>query len=288
MILKTAGRPEWLDKKIDFKKCKELDSLFNKLRLNTVCREAFCPNISECFNEGVATFLILGKRCTRGCSFCAVRKGSGQDVDPEEPEKIAEAVRTLKLRHVVITSVTRDDLEDGGASAFINTIKKIKDIREDIAVEVLVPDFKGDIESVRKIIDANPDIFAHNLETVPRIYPEARQGADYKRSLNVLRAAKEFDGSSYTKSGIMLGLGETGEEALEVLRDLREAQCDFLSIGQYLSPTTRHFSVKEYVAPEKFTFYKREAEELGFLSVESAPYVRSSYLAHRYIKNRYR
>lgn len=283
MNLKKMRRPEWLKKSIDFKRCRELDSLFIDLGLKTVCREAFCPNMSECFSEGVATFLILGNKCTRGCSFCAVGKGVPEPPDPGEPRRIAEAVLRLGLKHVVITSVTRDDLPDGGATAFIDNIHTLRKAKRDINIEVLTPDFKGNIDSVKKIINARPDIFAHNIETVQGLYSTVRRGSDYKISLAVLEAAKKIGGEIYTKSGIMLGLGETEGEVLSVFRDLNNIGCDFLSIGQYLSPGPGHHPVKEYIRPEKFAYYKEEAESAGFRFVESSPYTRSSYMAHKYL-----
>lgn len=280
----TQRKPSWLNKKVDFRKCRDLNILFKDLNLNTICQQAKCPNISECFSQGVASFLILGNICSRNCRFCAVDKGVPQDVDLTEPKRVAEAVRILGLRHVVITSVTRDDLADGGASMFVDTVVEIGETDKNIAVEVLVPDFKGKIESIQKVIDAKPDIFAHNLETVPRLYAEVRKGANYLRSLKVLESAKKLNKNIYTKSGIMLGLGENKQEVLDLFDDLRKAECDFLSIGQYLAPSFKHFKVREYIKPEKFLFYKNKARELGFSHIESGPYVRSSYLAHRYIK----
>ncbi len=285
MRSKTVERPEWLNKRIDFKKTRELEGLFKRLRLNTVCREAFCPNIAECFEQGVATFLILGNTCTRGCVFCAVKKGAPTTLDREEPRRVRDAVKILGLKHVVITSVTRDDLRDGGAGPFAETIEEIKKIGENITIEALVPDFKGEIDPLRAVITARPDILAHNVETVPRIYVEVRKGADYRCSLALLMKVKELKGEIYTKSGLMLGLGEEEGEVLSVMRDLREARCDFLSIGQYLAPTPDHIQVKEYIEPGRFAFYKEEARRMGFLSVQSGPYVRSSYLADRYIES---
>lgn len=282
MALGISKRPAWLNKRIDFNKCQDLNRLFDGLSLNTVCREAFCPNISECFSRGTATFLILGKRCTRGCSFCAVQSGDPDRPDPDEPDRVAEAVRKLGLRHVVITSVTRDDLADGGASVFSRTIRAIRDIGSGVAIEVLVPDFNGDREAIRGVLSSGPDIFGHNVETVPRLYGEVRNGADYERSLEVLRAAKEIAPDTKTKSGIMLGLGERRDEVLDVMRDLRRVDCDFLSIGQYLSPSPEHTPVKEYIPPEEFQHYRDAALDLGFTHVESTPYTRSSYLAGRY------
>jgi lipoyl synthase len=281
-----ARKPAWLNKKIDLRKCEALNRILKEFELNTVCQEAKCPNMSECFFEGVATFLILGKICTRGCKFCAVDKGAPKKPDPGEPARIAKAVKTLNLKHVVITSVTRDDLKDGGAGTFYDTIKAINKMDKNIKIEVLVPDFKGNIESIRKVVSAGPDIFAHNVETVPSLYDKVRKGADYKLSLEVLKAATVIGGHVYTKSGLMLGLGEKEEDILNVFSDLRRAGCDFLSIGQYLSPSLKHVIVDEYIPPEKFGYYKRKAEEAGFLYVESGSYVRSSYLASKYLTSK--
>jgi len=278
-------KPKWLDKKISLGQYKGLSSLLESLNLDTVCQQARCPNMGECFYNGVATFLILGKICTRSCSFCAVTKAKPGAIDYDQPRRIAQAVSRLGLRHVVITSVTRDDLSDAGAEIFTRTISCIKELGQDINIEVLVPDFKANIESIKKVIDAGPDIFGHNLETVDRLYKQIRPDTDYKRSLAVLDAAKKINPDIYTKSGLLLGLGETESEVLDVLSDLRSIACDFLSLGQYLAPSKRHFPVKEYISPHKFKWYKEKAHKLGFLHAECAPYVRSSYLAAQYISS---
>ncbi|MCP4650825.1 MAG: lipoyl synthase [PVC group bacterium] len=278
----SRKKPAWLNKKINLKDCQKLHGLFKDLELNTICREAMCPNISECFSCGVATFLILGNTCTRKCKFCNVKKGMPQEIDQTEPSRVAQAVKKLGLKHVVVTSVTRDDLTDGGAGVFAQTIQTIHKL-ESAAVEVLVPDFKGELASIETVLKAKPEIFAHNLETVPRLYEDVRKGADYQRSLDVLRIAKQIAPEIYTKSGIMLGIGETEEEVIAVLADLRETGCDFLSIGQYLAPSHSHFPVKEFIKPEQFKIYQDKAYEIGFWHVESGPYVRSSYMASRYI-----
>lgn len=277
-------KPAWLDKKIDFKKCENLNVLLKKHGLNTVCKAAKCPNMSECFSKGVATFLILGNVCTRNCDFCAISKGAPETVDLSEPLRVAQAVKALSLGHVVITSVTRDDLCDGGSGLFADTIDEIRKLNQDTTIEVLVPDFRGNKKSLKEIVDRKPHIFAHNLETVPRLYRNVRKKADYSLSLEVLKAAKDLNETIRTKSGIMVGLGEKIEEVLKTLADIRMAGCDFLSIGQYLAPSFRQSPVKEYVEPEKFEYYKKEAMKLGFVHVESAAYVRSSYMASRYIK----
>jgi len=277
-------KPEWLNKKIDLKTCNTLRRLLRDLKLHTICEEAFCPNISECFSKGTATFLILGNICTRNCAFCGVRKGKPSGVDEEEPERVAEAVKRLNLRYAVITSVTRDDLDDGGAEQFVNTILKIREKSEKTKIEVLIPDFGGNEKSVEKIVEAKPDVIGHNIETVPRLYPVIRPKANYSVSLNILKMVKKMDSSIYTKSGLILGFGEKEEEVIDVLKSLREVNCDFLSLGQYLPPRINSYPVKEYIHPDKFDYYKNIALSSGFLHVESGPYVRSSYLAEQYLK----
>lgn len=283
-MIVDAKKPQWLNKKINFGECLRVKALLSDLEIHTVCQEAGCPNIGECFAKSEATFLILGKICTRSCSFCGVQKGKPLAVDPLEPQRIAQAASRLNLKHVVITSVTRDDLSDGGAESFIATISAIREKKPNAVIEVLIPDFRLNKPALQSLVAAKPDIIAHNIETVPRLYVAARQGASYIRSIEVLNSIKEFDKLIYTKSGIMLGLGEEEREVLEVFSDLRKVSCDFLSIGQYLPPGINHFPVKEYVRPEKFEYYKLKALELGFTYVASAPYVRSSYLASEYIK----
>jgi len=260
-----------------------MKAMLRDLSLNTVCEGAACPNISECFNKGTATFMILGNNCTRNCRFCNIDNGRPSIVDDKEPDNIAEAVVRLGLKHVVITSVTRDDLSDGGSTQFANTIKAIRTQNKNVKIEVLIPDFNGSLSSLKTVLDASPDILNHNLETVSRIYSEVRPQGDFFQSLDVLRAAKKIAKTRiYTKSGLMVGLGETEEEVVSVMLDLKLADCDFLSIGQYLSPSKEHYPVKEYIEPKIFDYYKDKAMELGFLSVASAPYVRSSYLADEY------
>ncbi len=276
-------KPDWLKKKINLQETRKLHELFGALKLHTVCKEALCPNIGECFSKKVATFLIMGNSCTRSCNFCAVKSGVPEKIDLGEPQRVAEAVKKLGLKHVVITSVTRDDLKDGGAGIFAETILALKAVDGDLKVEVLVPDFKANVYSIKRVVQSAPDIFAHNLETVPSLYSKVRQGAQYKRSLDVLIKAKNFNRNIYTKSGIMLGLGETEAEVLDVLSDLRRAGCDFLSIGQYLAPSKNHFPVMEFIHPDKFSYYKNKAREFGFLHTQSGPYVRSSYVAHEYL-----
>lgn len=254
------------------------------MNLHTVCEEAHCPNVGECWGGGTATFMLMGDTCTRGCRFCAVNTGNPRGVlDPLEPMKIAKAIGELKLTYVVITSVDRDDLPDGGSAHFAATIRAVKTIRPETLVEVLIPDFQGDEPSVQKIIDAKPDVIAHNVETVRRLTPHVRdRRATYDQSLGVHRFLKSKNPRQYTKSSIMLGLGETDDELEETFRDLREAGVDVLTLGQYLRPSTWHLPVKEYVTPERFAAFKSTAEAQGFLYVASGPLVRSSYRAGEY------
>ncbi|MFQ6058966.1 MAG: lipoyl synthase, partial [Anaerolineae bacterium] len=254
-----------------------LDALLADLGLHTVCQEALCPNIGDCWRSGTATFMILGDICTRHCRFCAVRAGRPLPPDPGEPERVAEAAARLGLQHVVITSVARDDLPDGGASHFAATIKALRRHCPGALVEVLVPDFGGSLAALQVVIAAGPDILNHNLETVPRLYRRVQPRAAYQRSLGLLAWAK--DAGLTTKSGLMLGLGETRAEVLETMRHLRRARCDILTLGQYLQPSPRHLDVVEYITPEEFDWYREVGEEMGFLAVASAPLVRSSYQA---------
>lgn len=274
-------KPEWLRKKVNSGSQAEMRRLLGELRLNTVCQQALCPNISECFACGQATFLILGSICTRQCSFCNVEKRTPGVVDQEEPSRVAAAVQRLGLRHVVITSPTRDDLPDGGAGLYRDTITAIRGTAPGCRVELLVPDLQGSREALATIISAAPDILGHNLETVPRLY-HIRQGADYRRSLQLLARCRELCPSIAVKSGVMVGLGETEGELAGLFRDLREVGCSFLSIGQYLAPSRHHYPVQEYVSPEQFERLRGLALACGFLHVESGPYVRSSYHAALY------
>lgn len=279
--MKIQRKPEWLRKKANPGDQGEMRQLLGELRLNTVCQQALCPNISECFACGQATFLILGKNCTRLCSFCNVEKSAPQPVDTGEPARVAEAVRRLKLSHVVITSPTRDDLPDGGAAQYAATVAAIRSLSPATRIELLIPDFQGSAPSLETVAMSRPDIIGHNVETVPRLY-QIRSGADYARSLEVLRICAGLAPDIRTKSGIMLGMGETGDEVLQVLSDLRDAGCAYLSIGQYLAPSRRHYPVQEYVRPELFESLRLQALEMGFSHVESGPYVRSSYHAGKY------
>ncbi|MBF7097491.1 lipoyl synthase [Alkalibacter mobilis] len=275
----TTKKPDWLKIKINVAKSMEVTEMLRSLGLNTVCEEANCPNKVECFTKKTATFMILGSNCTRNCTFCNVEKHETTAVDPEEPANIAEAIEKMGMKHVVITSVTRDDLEDGGSNHFADVIRTIKDRNKGVTVEVLIPDFQGDHQALLNVIEARPEIINHNIETVPRLYPEVRPMATYERSLELLSNVKKENSKIITKSGIMLGLGETYDEVMEVFEDLRKVNCDVLTIGQYLAPSKEHHEVVEYVHPDKFEEYKEKALSMGFKYVASAPFVRSSYNA---------
>ncbi len=273
-------KPEWIRVKLQGEgKFAKVDGLLAELSLNTVCKEANCPNRMECFNKGTATFMILGRNCTRNCTFCNVTKALPQEVDREEPRKITEAVKHLGIKHVVITSVTRDDLKDGGAMHFSDVVKSLKENCTGITVEVLIPDFQGDEGSLKIVLDSGPEILNHNVETVPSLYEKVRPMADYQRSLNLLRNSKKVNHSVMTKSGMMLGFGETKVEVKSVMNDLRNVGCDVLTIGQYLRPSTKHIEVYEYVHPDIFKEYEETGYEMGFKYVASSPLVRSSYNA---------
>lgn len=278
-------KPSWLNKNIKLKDCQRMETLLHSLNLNTVCHKALCPNIGECFLEGHVTFLILGNICTRGCKFCSVPKGKPAEIDLDEPKRVAEAAKRLNLKHIVITSVTRDDLKDQGSGLFAETVLRIRENLKHSSIEILIPDFLGDEKAINNVVEVKPDIIGHNLETVPRLYKEVRNGASYERSIKVLSTIKNMDGSIYTKSGLMLGMGEQQQELLDVFYDLREAKCDFLSLGQYLSGGPKQYPVKEYLSPQVFDDYKQKALRFGFSFVKSGPYVRSSYHAEEYFKN---
>ena len=272
--------PDWL--KVRVKSNQEIMStkeMLDKLSLHTVCQEANCPNVMECFGKRTATFMILGRLCTRNCAFCSVTKSRPLPPDPEESLHVAQAVAELGLKHVVITSVTRDDLSDGGAGHYVAVIEQIRKVSPQAIIEVLVPDFQGSITALEKVVRANPHIINHNVETVPRLYPQVRPMAVYQRSLELIKRVKEMNKGIFTKSGIMLGLGEEKHEIIEVLRDLRQVDCDFLTIGQYLAPSDKHHPVIEYVHPDIFADYKTIGDAMGFKYVASAPLVRSSYNA---------
>jgi lipoic acid synthetase len=257
-------------------------ALISDLRLHTVCESAQCPNRWECWSQGTATFMIAGERCTRACGFCAVSTAKPFELDVDEPDRVAEAIRRMKLKHVVITAVARDDLADGGANHFARTIRAIRKLDPEIVVEVLTPDFNGKKNSLVMVLDAQPDIFNHNVETVERLTPFVRSRAKYRLSMEVLRRAKELDPAVVTKSGVMLGLGETESELFRTLDDLRAADVQVLTLGQYLRPTPDHLPVLEYIRPETFRLYKEVAEQKGFEYVASGPLVRSSYHAADY------
>ena len=273
-------KPSWIRTKIidteNFFKTKEI---INKKKLHTVCQEASCPNISECWSKRHATFMIMGDTCTRACSFCNVITGKPTALDPQEPYKIAQATYELKLKHVVITSVDRDDLEDGGAKHFSKVIKETRKHNLNTTIEVLTPDFLRKKDSYKQVVNANPDVFNHNIETVPSLYREIRPGSRYFSSIELLKSAKEMNKKIFTKSGIMLGLGEKKNEILQVMDDLLSANVDFLTIGQYLQPSPKHFPLNRYVHPDEFLELKEHALSKGFLIVASSPLTRSSYHA---------
>ena len=277
---KRQRKPEWLRVRLPSGETySEVNKLLNSSGLNTVCKEANCPNIGECFNQRTATFLILGDVCTRGCRFCNVTKGMTKPVDYEEPERVALAAKEMGLKHIVVTSVTRDDLEDGGAGIYAQTISMIRKHNPESTVEVLIPDFKGSIESLNIVLNESPDVLNHNIETVPRLYKIVRPGAIYEQSLHLLGHVKKVRPEILTKSGLIVGLGEELNEVLEVMTDLRSACCEILTIGQYLSPGKRHLQVERYYHPDEFEELKKKGLELGFSHLESGPLVRSSYHA---------
>ena len=277
--MKTRLPPWFKQKLLDPQVMLTMEGLLDRLSLHTICQSALCPNIGECFSRKTATFLILGDVCTRHCRFCAVKKGQPLPVDEKEPQHLLKAVETLNLRYVVITSVTRDDLADGGASQFIRAINILREKREGILVEVLIPDFLGSVEALRAVVQACPQIINHNVETVPRLYPEVRPEADYRRSLRIFPTVKDLNPEIITKSGLMLGLGETREEVVRVMKDLREADCELLTLGQYLQPSSKHHPIARYVSPGEFSEFKDIGKDLGFAGVASAPLVRSSFKA---------
>lgn len=278
-------KPHWLKRKIHsgatYQKVK---NLFRDFRLNTVCREAQCPNEGECFSRGTATFLILGRFCTRACGFCAIEHGLSNQPDPDEPYKIAEAVQLLGLNYVVITSVTRDDLPDGGAGHFARTVGEIRKHVPGVRIEILVPDFQGSTEAIKTVVESCPDVINHNIETVPRLYPGTRPEAEYYRSLSLLELVQQSAPNIITKSGLMLGLGESSREVREVMKDLMDVNCSVLTLGQYLQPSDNHLPVRRFVTPEQFDWWRDEALKMGFKGVASGPFVRSSYNARELYK----
>jgi lipoyl synthase len=276
--------PEWIKVRVhEGEDYRELKELVRSQRLHTVCEEAQCPNIYDCWSRRTATFMILGDVCTRACRFCAVTSGRPTELDIGEPVRVAESIAQLGLRHAVITSVDRDDLRDGGAEIFARTIRAVRRRSPDTSVEVLTPDFQGDRAAIRTVVEARPDIFNHNTETVPRLYARIRPKAVYANSLALLRYVKELAPQMVTKSGVMVGLGEETEELLQVFRNMREHSIDVLTIGQYLRPSAKHAEVVRYYPPEEFRELKRAAEAMGFAHVESGPLVRSSYHADEQI-----
>lgn len=277
---KLVRKPPWL--RVRLRAGPTYQGVLRRLRegqLHTVCQEALCPNLGECFSQGTATFLILGDRCTRNCRFCAVGHGPEGPPDPEEPQRVAEAALAMGLSYVVITSVTRDDLADGGAGHFAETIREVRKRLPEARVEVLVPDFRGSAEALETVLHARPDVLNHNLETVPRLYPEVRPGAEYRRSLELLRLARTLAPGVITKSGLMLGLGEADHEVVDVLSDLISTGCSILTMGQYLQPSRNHLPVQRFVPPEEFEAWRGIALNMGFREVASGPLVRSSYHA---------
>jgi len=258
---------------------RDLKSLIERLRLHTVCESAACPNVGECWNQRTATFMLLGNVCTRRCGFCAVGKGAPLPIDYDEPRRVAEAVAAMGLKFAVITSVNRDDRSDGGAEIFAMVIRAIRDRIPGCGVEVLIPDFQGSHDAVETVMEAGPDVLNHNTETVPRLYRQVRLGARYERSLDVLAHAKRMRPATPTKSGLMLGLGETPDEVIQVMRDLRAHHVDILTLGQYLRPSPKHLPIVRYVTPAEFVEFRRAGEAMGFAHVESGPLVRSSYHA---------
>ena len=281
---KKLSKPSWIRVKAPQSSTVfKTQNIVKKYNLNTVCEEAACPNIGECWNKKHATFMILGRVCTRKCTFCNIASGTPNKIDEKEPEKIASAVDALNLKHVVITSVDRDDLVDGGATQFALCINKIRELNKEITIEILTPDFQRKISAIDIIIKANPDVFNHNLETVPRLYKEIRRGANYIHSLSLLKTIKE-NGNTWTKSGLMVGLGETITEIYEVMKTMRNYKVDFITVGQYLQPSAGHQKIIKYYSPEEFKLIENKAWELGFKMVSCSPLTRSSYHADEHFK----
>ena len=276
-------KPDWLRVKApQWERVGNVKDILRDLALNTVCEEASCPNIGECFNAGTATFLIMGPACTRACPYCDIDfEKKPKPLDPTEPPRLAEAVRRMRLNHVVITSVNRDDLPDGGASQFVRCIEEIRAVSPDTTIEVLIPDLCGNWEALATLLNAAPEVLNHNTETIPRLYRRVRPQGNYARSLELLQRTRAISSTVYTKSGIMVGLGETDDEVRQVLRDLRTVDCDIITIGQYLQPTQKHLGVQEFVTPEQFDAWREYGEALGFLQVVSSPLTRSSYHAEQ-------
>ncbi len=282
----VTKKPEWIRVKgVDESVLDKMKALVEKYHLHTVCESATCPNMGECFCAGTATFMILGDICTRNCRFCSVKHGKPLTPDAQEPVNLARAAEELGLKHVVVTSVTRDDLDDGGAHQFADTVRTINRILPGATTDLLIPDLRGSRENLSIVTEARPDILAHNLETVPRLYGACRPQADYRTSLTVLERSKELNPDIHTKSGIMVGLGETRDEVIALMKDLRGAGCDFMTIGQYLRPSTENIEVNEFITPAMFDEYRRIGESLGFSYVASSPFVRSSFHAEEALKH---
>jgi lipoic acid synthetase len=279
----SLAKPPWLRKKLPLgERAKKIEQDLMANRLHTICQEALCPNQGECFSKGVATFLIMGNMCTRNCRFCAVSSGKPEKLDPREPERLAQEIHDLHLRFVVVTSVTRDDLLDGGANHFAKVIRAIRKKCKGIGIEVLIPDFQGSSLDLGIVVNAAPEVLNHNVETVPRLYPNVRPQANYTRSLELLKKAKHIGQALITKSGLMVGLGEEKDEVIQVMADLQNSDCDILTIGQYLCPSPSHHPVVEYVRPEVFEEYEKIGLEMGFKGVASSPFVRSSFIAETF------
>jgi len=272
--------PDWLKVKIpsgeNFVRVK---TLLRSAKLHTICEEAKCPNLAECFGNKTAVFLILGDTCTRNCRYCNVRHGTPQSLNTNEPRDVADSVKQLGLKYVVVTSVTRDDIDDGGASVFSDSVKEIKELNKNCKVEVLIPDFKGDIDALKRVVDSNPDVINHNIEVVEKLFPTIRPEGNYKTSLNLLKDIKKINKNMKTKSGFMIGIGENKKQIVKTMKDLRRSDVDFLTIGQYLQPTKDHAEIQKYYTPDEFNEFKEIALDLGFKHVESGPLVRSSYHA---------
>ncbi|WP_326498319.1 MULTISPECIES: lipoyl synthase [unclassified Leptolyngbya] len=282
-VKNVVVKPEWLRVKApQWERVGSVKEILRDLELNTVCEEASCPNIGECFNAGTATFLIMGPACTRACPYCDIDfEKKPKALDPTEPTRLAEAVRRMNLNHVVITSVNRDDLPDGGASQFVRCIEGIRAVSPKTTIELLIPDLCGNWDALATILSASPEVLNHNTETIPRLYRRVRPQGDYARSLELLQKVQDINPHVYTKSGIMVGLGETDEEVRQTMRDLRSVNCDILTIGQYLQPTQKHLDVKDFVTPEQFDAWREYGESIGFLQVVSTPLTRSSYHAEQ-------
>ena len=281
--LPIVGKPKWLKVKLPIgQKYTELRGLVDKYKLNTICTSGSCPNMGECWGEGTATFMILGNICTRSCGFCAVKTGRPETVDWDEPEKVARSIKIMKIKHAVITSVDRDDLKDMGSIIWFETVQAIRRMNPETTLETLIPDFQGVERIIDRIVEANPEVVSHNVETVRRLTREVRIQAKYDRSLAVLKYLKQ-QGIKRTKSGIMLGLGETEEEVIQTMQDLRDNDVDIVTIGQYLQPSKKHLPVKEFIRPEQFEKYEKIGKEMGFRHVESGALVRSSYHAEKHI-----